>query len=73
MPELRAFHIQNEKQIGNYLFADFYVTLQVKTARLFFKAANLTSYLGNYTYYLAPHYPARDARFYFGISWRFHD
>jgi len=73
MPELRAFHIQNEKQIGNYLFADFYFTLQVKTARLFFKAANLTSYLGNYTYYLAPHYPARDARFYFGISWRFHD
>jgi hypothetical protein len=73
MPELRAFHIQNEKKIGNYLFADFYVTLQVKTARLFFKAANLTSYLGNYTYYLAPHYPARDARFYFGISWRFHD
>ncbi|MCF6170288.1 MAG: putative porin [Bacteroidales bacterium] len=73
MPELRAFHIQNEKKIGNYVFADFYVTLQVKTARLFFKAANLTSYLGNYTYYLAPHYPARDARFYFGISWRFHD
>ncbi len=73
MPELRAFHIQNEKKIGNYVFADFYVTLKVKTARLFFKAANLTSYLGNYTYYAAPHYPARDARFYFGINWRFHD
>ncbi len=73
MPELRRFYLQSETEIGNYLFADFYVTLQVKTARLFLKAANLTSYLGNYTYYLAPHYPARDARFYFGISWRFHD
>ncbi len=73
MPELRAFHLQSEKKIGDYIFADFYVTLKVKTARLFFKAANLTSYLGNYTYYLAPHYPGRDARFYFGINWRFHD
>ena len=72
MPELRAFHLQNNKEIGNYLYADFYLTLNVKRANLFFKAAHLNSYLGNYSYYNAPHYPSRDARFYFGISWRFY-
>jgi hypothetical protein len=72
-PALRDFFIQNEKSIGNYIYADIYLTLQVKTARLFLKYAHLNSNFGNYTYYLAPHYPARDARFYFGINWRFHN
>lgn len=73
MPELRLFYIQNEKEIGNYPYADFYLTLMVKRAKLFFKVAHFNSYFGNYTYYLTPHYPARDASFYFGASWRFHD
>jgi len=73
MPELRLFHIQNNKKIGNYLYADFYVTLMVKRARLFFRAAHFNGYLGDYRYYLAPGYPAQDAGFYFGASWRFHD
>lgn len=72
MPELRAFYLQNEKEIGNYIYADFYLTLNVKRAILFFKLAHLNSYLGDYRYYNSPHYPARDARFYFGVSWRFH-
>jgi len=73
MPELRAFYQQNEKIIGNYIYADVYLTLEVKRAQLFIKYSHLNSYFGNYTYYLAPHYPARDARFYFGATWRFHD
>jgi hypothetical protein len=73
MPELRAFYLQNDKKIGNYVFADFYVSLNVKRAILFFKAAHLNSYLGDYRYYNTPHYPGRDARFYFGVSWRFYN
>jgi len=73
MPELRLFYTQNDKEIGNYPYADFYVTLMVKRARLFFRIAHFNSYLGDYRYYLTPNYPARDARFYFGASWRFHD
>jgi hypothetical protein len=73
MPELRAFYIQNEKKIGNYIYADVYITLEVKRARLFAKYSHVNSYLGDYRYYLAPHYPARDARFYFGVAWRFHN
>lgn len=73
MPELRRFYLQNEKEIGNYLYADVYVTLQIKTATIFVKYSHLNSLLGYYNYYLAPHYPARDARFYFGAAWRFHN
>ncbi len=73
MPALRLFYLQNEKKIGNYPYADFYVTLMVKRVRLFFKAAHFNSYLGDYRYYLTPDYPAQDANFYFGASWRFHD
>ena len=73
MPELRMFYLQNEKMIGNYPYADFYFTLMVKRARLFFKLSHFNSYFRNYSYYLTPHYPAQDAYFRFGISWRFHD
>ena len=73
MPELRLFHLQDNKKIGNYPYVDFYLTLMVKRARLFFKMAHFNSYFGDYRYYLAPNYPARDSRFYFGVSWRFHD
>jgi hypothetical protein len=73
MPELRRFYIQNEKKIGNYVYADVYLTLQIKTATIFVKYSHINSFLGYYNYYLAPHYPARDGRFYFGAAWRFHD
>jgi len=73
MPELRAFYIQNQVEIGNYLWADVYVTLKVKRARLFLKMSNVTGYFEGYNYWLAPHYPGRDASIYFGVSWRFHD
>ena len=73
MPELRAFYLQNDVQIGNYLWADYYITLKVKRARLFLKIANVTGYFEGNNYWVAPHYPDRDARFYFGVSWRFYD
>jgi len=73
MPALRRFYVQNEKKIGNYPYLDLYITLMVKRARLFIKMSHFNSYFGNYNYYLAPNYPARDARFSFGASWRFHD
>jgi len=73
MPELRLFYLQNEQKIGDYAYIDYYLTLVVKRARLFFKIAHVNGYFGDYRYYSSPNYPARDARFYFGINWRFHD
>ena len=73
MPAVRDFYIQSEKKIGNYPYLDAYVTLQLKRARLFLKYAHFNTLFSESNYYLAPHYPARDARFAFGINWRFHD
>jgi putative beta-barrel porin len=73
MPALRLFYKQNEIKIGNYPYADFYITLMVKRARLFFKMSHFNGYFSNYSYFKTPHYPARDASIYFGVSWRFHD
>lgn len=72
MTALREWYLQNEKKIGNYLYADVYLSLKVKTARLFIKYAHFNALFSKNNYYLAPDYPARDARFYFGISWRFY-
>ena len=72
-PELRAFYTQNEVETGDYIWADIYLTMKIQRARLFFKMVNVTGYFEGYNYFLAPHYPDRDARFYFGVSWRFHD
>ena len=73
MPELRAFYTQDDVKIGNYVWADLYVIIKVQRARIFLKMANITGYFEGYHYFLAPHYPDRDPRFYFGVSWRFHD
>lgn len=72
MPALRAFYLQNDKQIGDYPFIDVFIGLKVKRARIFVKYANLFGLTGDYSYYASPHYPARDPRLYFGVSWRFY-
>ncbi len=73
MPELRQYYLQNDQKIGNYLFADAYATLKVKTFRFFLKANNLLGYLGKYQYFESPHYPALTPGFYLGVNWRFHN
>ncbi len=73
MPELRLFHLQSEKKIGNYLFIDAYATLKVKSLRFFVKANNLLGYIGQAHYYDAPHYPGLAPGFFMGLIWRFHN
>ena len=71
MPEMRTFYVQNQTEIGNYLFADAYLTLKIKRARIFVKANNFTGYFEGYNYFSSPHYPAQDPGFYLGVSWKF--
>lgn len=72
MPALRAFYPQREKAIGIYPFVDVYISLKVKRARIFLQYNNLFGLAGQYNYYTTLHYPARDPRFNFGVSWRFY-
>ncbi|MGB0918069.1 MAG: putative porin [Flavobacteriales bacterium] len=72
-PALSAFHIQNEKQIGNYPFIDVFLNIRVKKLRAFFKIEHLNAGWLGYTYYQVPHYPANDLAWKFGINWAFLD
>lgn len=72
MPALRAFYLQDEKLTGGYPFIDVILGLKVKRANIFLKYANLFGLTGDYSYISVPHYPMRDPRFYFGVSWRFY-
>ncbi|HZK08902.1 MAG TPA: putative porin [Bacteroidales bacterium] len=73
MPALRSFYLQNEKEVGGYVHADFFIDFQVKRTRFFMKFQNLLSVVGENSYYQIPHYPLQDLSFKFGLSWRFHD
>lgn len=73
MPATRTFYLQNEKEIGGYIHADFFLDFNVARTRFFMKLQNILQPLGESNYYQVPHYPLQDLAFKFGLSWRFHD
>ena len=72
-PALSEFHIQNDKQIGNYPFVDVFLNIRVKKLRAFFKVEHLNAGWLGYTYYHVPHYPVNDLSWKFGVNWAFLD
>lgn len=72
-PALSEFHIQNDKQVGNYPFIDVFLNIRVKKLRAFFKVEHLNAGWMGYTYYHVPHYPVNDLAWKFGINWAFLD
>lgn len=73
MPATRVFHVQNQKELGNYFYTNLFLNLQIKRARLFLKYYNLGSAFGDYNYFTVPSYPMKDGGFRFGVSWMFYD
>ncbi len=72
-PALSEFHIQNDKQVGNYPFIDVFLNIRVKKLRAFFKVEHVNAGWFGYTYYHVPHYPANDLAWKFGVNWAFLD
>jgi len=73
MPATRNFYVQNDKELGDYIYADLFLNLQIKRARLFLKYYNLGFLFNDFRYYTVPGYPGRDGGFRFGVSWMFYD
>lgn len=73
MPATRTFFIQNEKEVGGYVHADFFLDFNVARTRFFMKMQNILQPFGESNYYQVPGYPLQDMAFKFGLSWRFHD
>ena len=72
-PTIGAFYRQNETEVGNYLWADFYINLQIKRASIYAKAGHLNSFLEQQSHCIIPGYPSKQFGFYFGITWKFFD
>ena len=72
-PLLGAFYRQDEVEVGNYLWADFFINLQVKRASIYAKAAHLNSFIEDRSFCILPHYPSKQFGFFFGITWKFFD
>jgi hypothetical protein len=72
-PATGFFHLQNEKEIGNYPYIDAYVSLKLKRTRVFFKLINVGSDVFNREYFTALHYPMNRMTFRLGVDWTFYD
>jgi hypothetical protein len=73
LPSIMQFYIQDEKKIGNYIYADIFLNLMLKRFRVFLKFDHINALFGNYSYYMVPHYPMQDFSVKFGLSWTFYD
>ncbi|MEI7663820.1 MAG: putative porin, partial [Bacteroidota bacterium] len=72
-PATRSFYLQDRREIGNYLYMDFFINLKIQRARFFVSYSHLNASFMTRDYYTTPYYPMQDAAFKFGIAWRFHD
>lgn len=71
-PALGAFYRQDEVLIGNYLWADFFATIQVKQASIYLKVAHFNAPLEqNPRYFVLPHHPGEDLGVFWGVNWKF--
>jgi hypothetical protein len=73
MPVTSQFYLQNEKEIGNYPYADVFVNMRVRTVKFFVKYEHANAgFMGN-RYYLVANHPMADQSFAFGLSWDFYN
>ena len=72
-PSLRAFYLQDSREIGDRFYIDFFINLKIQRARFFFTYTHLNAGFTGRDYYTTPGYPMPDGAFKFGIAWRFHD
>lgn len=73
-PALGVFYRQDAVKVGNYLWADMFVNLQIKRATIYVKAGHLNCLLEPEAhYFLLPHYPGQPFGLFYGMTWKFFD
>lgn len=71
-PVLGAFYRQDNVEVGNYIVADFWLTLQIKRATIYAKVSHFNAPLERHpSYFSLPHYPMEDLGVYWGVVWKF--
>lgn len=73
-PYYGLFVHQDDVEIGNYAWCDFFLTAQIKRACIFVKVGHLNALMETDPHYFTlPHYPGEDLNVYFGATWKFFD
>lgn len=73
-PALGAFYHQRQTQVGNYLWADFFLTIKIRQACIYAKVSHFDApFEQQPSYFLLPHYPGEDFGIYYGLVWKFFD
>jgi hypothetical protein len=73
MPATRSFYLQDNQQIGNYVYMDMFINMKIQRARFFLAYTHFNASFMAKDYYTVPNYPMQDAAFKFGVTWRFYD
>lgn len=73
-PASGLFLHQTQTLVGNYIWGDIFVNLNIKRASFYLKAGHINTLWENPpTYFVLPHYPGRKFGLYWGITWHFFD
>lgn len=72
-PTLGIFYRQDATLIGNYLWADAFVNLQIKRATIYAKAGHVNAMLEQRHSLIIPNYPSKQFGLFFGLTWKFFD
>ncbi|MDR2891329.1 MAG: putative porin [Alistipes sp.] len=73
-PGVGQFYNQREKELGEYIWMDLFVTAKWKRMRIILKMQHLNDDMfGARNYFSVPHYPMNNRVFKLGLSWNFYD
>ena len=72
-PMLHSFYTQENVKVGNYLYFDPSIAIQVQRIGLYFKVTHVLCGAMKYRYFTTPDYPMENRQFVLGITWRFFD
>ncbi|MCL2246064.1 MAG: hypothetical protein FWC10_03005 [Lentimicrobiaceae bacterium] len=73
LPVLHKFYYQNSQNIGDFVFWDANVTVQIDRINFFFRIANLLPPFMHYRNFTTPNFPTDKYNISIGITWRFFD
>lgn len=72
-PAVGMFHIQRERQIGNFPFTDLFINARWKRATIAVKLTNLAMGMFNNEYFSAFNYPQSKRMLRISLSWNFYN
>lgn len=73
MPYIQQFYLQDEFELQAYTWADVFVSIKVKNARIFLKIPQVTQGLFGPGYFVSPYYYGQRRVVELGFNWRFFD